>query len=82
MSNPYQSPTTDVSTQTSGKVTITDIDIPFGRLIVIMLKSMLASIPAILVLYAILGAIVLVIALVFGGLGALMGGLNPEALGQ
>ena len=33
-------------------VTITNIDIPFGRLIVIMLKMMLASIPAILIMYA------------------------------
>ncbi|MES2738655.1 MAG: hypothetical protein V4672_20230 [Verrucomicrobiota bacterium] len=80
MNNPYESPSADVSTTT--RTVITDIDISFGRLIVIMLKTMLASIPAVIVMYAIMFAIVLVIALLFGGFGALMGGLNPEALGK
>lgn len=79
MNNPYESPSADVSTTT--RTVITDIDIPFGRLIVIMLKTMLASIPAVIVMYAIMGAIFLVLMLLFGG-AALMSGLNPEALGK
>ena len=50
---------------------ITDIDIPFGRLVGIMLKFMLASIPAVLTMYAIMGAIALVFVAIFGGIGAL-----------
>ncbi len=52
-------------------VTITDVDIPFGRLVAIILKVMLASIPAILLFYAVLAAIMLAAAMAFGGLGAL-----------
>jgi len=48
--------------------TITDIDISFGRMVAIILKWMLASIPAILLMYALLGGIALVFALLFGGL--------------
>jgi hypothetical protein len=36
------------------KVVITDIDIPFGKIIVIILKWTLAAIPAILLFYGIL----------------------------
>lgn len=52
-------------------VTITDVDIPFGRLVSIILKTMLASIPAILLFYAVVAAIMFVVAMAFGGLGAL-----------
>lgn len=80
MNNPYESPSANLNTTT--RTTITDIDIPFGRLVAIMLKSMIAAIPAVLLLYLILGAIMLVLFLIFGGLGALSGGLNPEAIGN
>lgn len=40
------------------QTTITDIDIPFGRLVVIILKFMLAAVPAIILFYAIGGLIV------------------------
>jgi len=59
--------------------TVTDIDIPFSRLVVIILKFMLASIPALIVFYAILFAVVLGFAMVFGGGAAL---LNHLALPQ
>ncbi len=81
MSNPYQSPYSETSTP-NGKVVISDIDIPFGRLIIIMLKTMLASIPAVIVMYAIMFAIIMVIALVFGGLGALTGGFPRGPIGN
>jgi hypothetical protein len=60
----------------STPTTITDIDIPFGRLVVMMLKLMLASIPALLCFYAIIGAIALVLTLVFGGGAALLQNLG------
>lgn len=55
------------------KVTVTDIDIPFGRLVVLILKFMLASIPAVLIMYAVLGVIAL---LMFGVLGGAAGVFN------
>lgn len=75
MENPYQAPYQS-SVPVSNRTTITDIDIPFGRLIMIMLKFMLASIPAVLVMYAIMGAIILVLALFFGGMEAFMKAMN------
>lgn len=75
MENPYQTPYQS-SVPVSNRTTITDIDIPFGRLIMIMLKFMLASIPAVLVMYAIMFVIIMVVALFFGGVGAFMNGIN------
>ena len=54
--------------------TITNIDIPFGRLVVIILKFMLAAIPAMLLMYAIFGIILLIVMTLFGGLAALSSG--------
>lgn len=76
MENPYQAPYQS-SVPVSNRTTITDIDIPFGRLIMVMLKFMLASIPAMLVMYAIMFIILIIIAMFFGGMGALINGLNP-----
>lgn len=54
------------------KTVITDVQIPFGRMIVIILKWMLASIPAILVMYLIMFGFMLIFMLIFGvGLGGL-----------
>lgn len=61
-------------------VTITNIDIPFGRLIVIMLKMMLASIPAILIMYAALAVIMVVVFMIFGAMGLALGGLDLDSL--
>ncbi len=58
--------------------TLTDINIPFGRLVVILLKLMIASIPALICFYAIIGAIAMAFLLVFGGLGAVLNGLNAH----
>ncbi len=60
----------------STPTTITDIDIPFGRLVAIMLKMMLASIPAILILYALMFAFALILMAVFGGGAALFNNLG------
>ena len=68
--------------------TLTDIDIPFGRLVAIILKVMLASIPAILVLYAIMAIISCIVIVILGVLGGLGGNLfeqlqqnGPDLLG-
>jgi hypothetical protein len=48
--------------------TITDIRIPFGRMVAIILKIMLASIPAIILMYIIIFGIIIAVG---GGLGGL-----------
>lgn len=57
-------------------VTITNVDIPFGRLVMIILKVMLASIPAMIVFYAIFFAIAMVIVLILGAFGIATSGLG------
>lgn len=59
-------------------ITITDFNIPFGRLVVLILKFMLASIPAVLIMYAIMAAIGLLFVGVLGGLGALGQGFKLQ----
>ena len=55
--------------------TVRDIDIPFGRLVVIFIKMFLAMIPALIALYAVIAVIMLVIAGVLGGFGMMPGGM-------
>jgi len=57
----------------SQAVTVVDIRMPFGSMVVFLIKWALASIPAIIILWLILGAIIGLISLVFGGL---LGGLS------
>lgn len=54
------------------KTVITDIQIPFGRMIAIILKWMLASIPAVILMYLIMFGIMLIFAGGLGGLAALL----------
>ena len=54
------------------ETTITDIRIPFGRMVAIILKWMLASIPAILLMYLIMFGIMLIFAGGIGGFAALL----------
>lgn len=54
------------------RITVTDIDIPFGRMIMIILKLMLASIPAVLLLYAVVFGVALLCGLGLGGCAALL----------
>ena len=50
------------------QVTITDIDIPFGRLIVIFIKWALAAIPATIIVTIIMMIVMGILSLLFGGL--------------
>ena len=56
---------------------IRDIDIPFFRMVAIMLKFMFASIPALILFYAILFVFVLAVAAVFGGAVGLLNHFGP-----
>ncbi|HHX98149.1 MAG TPA: hypothetical protein GX689_04785, partial [Lentisphaerae bacterium] len=53
------------------RVTLTDVDIPFGRMVIIILKWMLASIPAVILLWIVVGLITLVFGAGIGGCAAL-----------
>lgn len=54
------------------RTTVADIDIPFGRMVMIILKFMLASIPAVLLFYLILIPILMLFGVGLGGCAALM----------
>ena len=54
------------------RVTITDIDIPFGRLVMIFVKFVLAAIPAYIIVFVIIAIIIGVIGALFGGVGLMM----------
>ena len=58
------------------RVTISDIDIPFGRLVVIFIKWSLAAIPAAIIVSIILSLLMAVLAGLFGGMGVMMGGFG------
>ena len=51
----------------SNRTTIEDIDIPFFRLVLIILKFMIASIPALIVFYILVFLVIAVFFALFGG---------------
>ncbi|WP_346891385.1 hypothetical protein [uncultured Roseibium sp.] len=53
------------------KTVLVDIDIPFGRLVMIIIKIALASIPAMIVVWIILGLIMMLFGGIFGGFGGM-----------
>ncbi|WP_181707352.1 hypothetical protein [Chthonobacter rhizosphaerae] len=54
--------------ETPTRIVITDVDIPFGRLILILLKIALASIPAAIILAILVNVVVGLVFLLFGGM--------------
>lgn len=54
------------------QVVLTDVRISFGRMVMIILKLMLASIPAVLLLYAVIFGIMLIFGVGIGGCAALL----------
>jgi hypothetical protein len=48
----------------------------FGRLVAIMIKLMLASIPAVLIMYALMAVVAALVVLLFGGGSALLQSLQ------
>lgn len=61
---------TDTQHSSGQRTVLTDIDIPFGRLIGILIKWGLAAIPAAIIVSIIFG---IVMAIIFGILGAIFG---------
>lgn len=59
--------------QGNNQITIVDIDVPMSRMVIIILKWMLASIPAMIVLYVAMAIIMFIFMALFGGL-AMLGG--------
>jgi hypothetical protein len=56
------------------RVAIADIDIPFWRMVAILIKWAFAAIPATIVISIIFGVIAAILGLVFGGMfGGMMG---------
>lgn len=53
------------------KTVLVDIDIPFGRLVMIIIKIALASIPAMIVVWITLGLIMALFGGIFGGFGGM-----------
>ena len=56
-----------------GNVVISDVDISFGRLIVMFIKFGLAAIPAAIVIGIIWAVIVMLVARIFGSFGFMTG---------
>ncbi len=56
------------------RVTLTDIEIPFFRLVMIFIKWSLAAIPAAIIVSFIISLLMMVFAGVFGGMGMMFGG--------
>jgi len=69
---PYQPPQQPFVQRT----VISDIDIPFGRMVVLILKAMIASIPALICFYLMLAIIGLIFMMAFGGIGAIVHALQ------
>lgn len=61
---------------TGNRVTVTDIEIPFARLVVIFIKWGLAAIPATIILGIILSVVMALLGGIFGGMGMMMGGMG------
>lgn len=64
--NPYQQPQQPTARRhhDDNRVVLSDVDIPFGRMVLIILKWMLASIPAMIILWIFMA----IIAMIFGGM--------------
>ncbi len=60
--------TSSAAPAVTNPVTVVDIRMPFGSMVVFMIKWVLASIPAFIILWIIFGAIIGLLSLVFGGL--------------
>lgn len=61
-------------------VVVTDINISFGRLVVLFVKFGLAAIPAAIILGIIWGLIVLALGGVFGGFGLMTGMMGGSGI--
>ncbi|ACF11197.1 conserved hypothetical protein [Chlorobaculum parvum NCIB 8327] len=58
----------DVNTGNNRNVVVTDIKMPFGSMVIFLVKLALASIPALLIIWAVMFAFVAILMLLFGGM--------------
>jgi len=58
----------DVNTGNNRNVVVTDIRMPFGSMVIFLVKLALASIPALLIIWAVMFAFVAILMLLFGGM--------------
>lgn len=56
------------------RITLSDIDIPFGRLVMIFIKWGLAAVPAAIIVSFIMSIVMMLFAGMFGGMGMMFGG--------
>lgn len=71
----YPDPNVTTRPAGDGRVVITGVQIPFGEMVMLIIKMVLASIPA----YIILFIIFLILGTIFGGMfAAMMGGGGGE----
>jgi hypothetical protein len=54
--------------ENQNEVTITDVKMPFGSMVVFMVKAAIASIPAVIILTIIYGVVAFMMAGIFGGM--------------
>jgi len=57
-----------INTDENRSVVVTDIKMPFGSMVIFLVKLALASIPALLIIYAVMFAFVAILVLFFGGM--------------
>ena len=53
------------------RISVVDFDMPFGRMVVFMIKWAFAAIPAIIIIWAVVFSFLLILAMFFGGIAAL-----------
>lgn len=58
------------------RVVITDVDIAFGKLVLMFIKFGLAAIPAAIVVSIIMSVVMVLLAGIFGGAGMMTGMMN------
>jgi len=52
-------------------VVVTDIKMPFGSMVIFLVKLALASIPALLIIYAVMFGFIMILVLLFRGIGTI-----------
>lgn len=57
------------SDQMTGKVVVTDVKMPFGSMVVFMVKLALASIPAAIIVTVVMALVWVALTLAFAGIG-------------
>lgn len=68
---PVQQPLASTPPPALQRISVVDFDMPFGRMVVFMIKWAFAAIPALIVIWMVLFACLMIVAAFFGGIAAL-----------